>query len=174
MAILQAYSFRPPVLATRLRESRRHNELPLTSKAMTRGPSHGPRNPSRKSHRKLTNMKLRKNELCPIHKSRICCGRGLRRSHKLWTVLRRIEDSQHPRGYRELRSPAEMRKLLQRKILEQNMQCGICDREFTDCDDIVPDHIKPRGLGGGKRDDHSDNIQAAHRQCNLRKGSKRS
>jgi hypothetical protein len=39
--------------------------------------------------------------------------------------------------------------------------------------DIVPDHIEPKGMGAAWRDDHPDNIQAAHPLCNLLKGSKR-
>ena len=109
-------------------------------------------------------MKLRVNELCPIHSSRFCCGRktllGIR---KPWTPVRRIEDPHHPRGYRELRSPAEMKRLLNQKILAQKGKCAICKRLFTDYEDVVPDHIQPRGLGGGKRDDHPHNIQAVHR-----------
>jgi hypothetical protein len=49
-----------------------------------------------------------------------------------------VEDRHHPRGYRELRSPAEMRKLMNRKIVEQNGICPICNEEFTDYNDIVP------------------------------------
>ena len=119
-------------------------------------------------------MKLRRNELCPIHGSRFCCGRAEHRSNrKFWTPVRRIEDPHHPRGYRELRSPAEMKRLLNRKIVSQNGKCGICKRSFSDYSEIVPDHIHPRGLGGGKRDDHPDNIQAVHRSCNFNKGSRR-
>jgi len=118
-------------------------------------------------------MKLRLNEICPIHRSRFCCGREQRpRNRKLWAPVRRIEDPHHPRGYREIRSPAELRKILNRKIVEQDTKCGICRRRFTDYDEIVPDHIQPKGLGGGRRDDHPDNIQAVHRRCNLKKGSK--
>jgi hypothetical protein len=78
-------------------------------------------------------MKLRRNQYCPIHHSLSCCGRdpvpkgrGVRR-----LGVQRIEDSHHPRGYRELRSKAEMRKLLDRKIVEQNRQCAICQVAFT-------------------------------------------
>jgi len=94
-------------------------------------------------------------------------------SPKYRSGVRRVIDRNNPRGYRELRSPAEMKRLLARKVVEQDRKCGICDRPFTDFRDIVPDHIRPKGMGGAGRDDHPDNIQAAHRGCNLKKGSKR-
>jgi hypothetical protein len=84
-------------------------------------------------------MKLRSNEPCPIHRSLFCCGREqMRRPTRLKPGVRRVEDPHHPRGYRELRSPAEMRKLLNRKIVEQNQICPICLKEFTDYNDVVP------------------------------------
>jgi hypothetical protein len=119
-------------------------------------------------------MKLRQNEYCPIHRSVRCCGRE--QTHCVRTVqpgIRRIEDPHHPRGYRELRSPAEMRKLLKRKVSEQKGICAICHEEFTDYNDIVPDHRDPKGMGGAWRDDHPDNIQATHWWCNGEKGSTR-
>src|SRR5262249_41595584 len=65
-------------------------------------------------------MKIRGNQLCPIHRSRTCCGREPIRKEKIVQVgVRRIEDPHHPRGYRELRSTAELRKLLNRKIVER-------------------------------------------------------
>ena|SRR5207245_11005678 len=61
-------------------------------------------------------MRLRPNEFCPIHRSTSCCGRELMpRPRAIRLGVQRIEDPHHPRGYRELRSPAEMRKLLNRK-----------------------------------------------------------
>jgi hypothetical protein len=60
------------------------------------------------------------------------------RTRVLHPGVRRIEDSHHPRGYREPRSPAEMRKLLNRKIIEQNGICPICLEEFTAYNDVVP------------------------------------
>jgi hypothetical protein len=78
-------------------------------------------------------MKLRGNELCPIHRSISCCGRDMVARPKLIRLgVQRIEDPHHPRGYRELRSPAEMRKLMNRKIVEQNGVCPICNEEFTE------------------------------------------
>jgi hypothetical protein len=61
-------------------------------------------------------MKLRRNQPCPIHRSLYCCGRELvptKRSVKQLGV-QHIEDPHHSRGYRELRSNTEMRKLLHR------------------------------------------------------------
>jgi len=53
----------------------------------------------------------------------------------------------------ELRSPAEMRKLLKRKVAEQNRICAICLEEFTDYSDVVPDTKIPKGWEE-RRDDH--------------------
>ena len=119
-------------------------------------------------------MKLRRNEYCPIHRSLFCCGRQqLRKERRLQLGIQRIDDPHHPRGYRELRSPAEMRKLMNRKIVEQDGKCAICHESFTDYNDIVPEHKEPKGMGSAWRDDHPDNVQAAHRWCNLQKGSRR-
>ena len=126
-----------------------------------------------KTH-KGTSMKLHRNQYCPIHHSRFCCGREkASKAGRLTMGVERIDDLNHPRGYRELRSPAELRKVLTQKISAQQGKCGICHLPFTDCNDIVPDHIEPKGMGAARRDDHPDNIQAAHRLCNLLKGSKR-
>jgi len=119
-------------------------------------------------------MKLRSNEFCPIHKSLSCCGRETLPKPRLVRLgVQRVEDPHHPRGYRELRSPAEMRKLLNRKILQQGGIYAICHEEFTDYNDIVPGHKNPKGMGGAWRDDHPDNIQATHWWCNGEKGSTR-
>ena len=106
-------------------------------------------------------MRLRANEVCPIHRSVSCCGRDRITKPRLIRLgVQRVEDEHHPRGYRELRSPAEMRKLLNRKIREQAGICAICHEEFTDYNDVAPDHRNPKGMGGAWWDDHPDNIQA--------------
>jgi hypothetical protein len=62
-------------------------------------------------------MSLRLNEFCPIHRSLSCCGRETLPKPRLVSLgVQRVEDPHHPRGYRELRSPAEMPKLLNRKV----------------------------------------------------------
>jgi hypothetical protein len=120
-------------------------------------------------------MRLRRNQNCPIHRSFSCCGREAAPKARPARQLgvRRVEDPHHPRGYRELRSNAEMRKLLDRKIASQGCKCALCGADFTDYGDVVPDHISPRGMGGAWRDDHPDNIQAVHWWCNGEKGSRR-
>jgi HNH endonuclease len=119
-------------------------------------------------------MKLRRNEFCPIHRSLFCCGREqARKGRRFQLGVQRVDDPHHSRGYRELRSPAEMRNLLNRKIAEQDRKCAICCQTFTDYTEIVPDHIEPRGMGGAWRDDHPENIQAVHWWCNSEKGSSR-
>src|SRR5450759_5476725 len=129
--------------------------------------------PIHSAHRKGI-LRLRSTELRPIHKSLSCCGREFLPKPKLIRLgVQRIEDPHHPRGYRELRSPAEMRKLLNRKIVEQDRKCAICHEEFMDYSDIVPDHRDPKGMGGAWRDDHPDNIRAVHWWCNSEKGSTR-
>lgn len=118
-------------------------------------------------------MRLRRTQICPIHHSRFCCGReGILKKGRTYQMgVRRVDDPHHPRGYRELRSNGEMRKLLDRKITAQNGICGICKERFTDYSDVVPDHISPCGMGGAWRDDHPDNIQAVHWWWNGEKGS---
>jgi len=120
-------------------------------------------------------VRLRRNQLCPIHRSVSCCGREAipRENRQRRMGVRRIEDPHHPRGYRELRSNGEMRKLLDRKIATQRGKCALCNEPFTNYGDIVPDHIHPRGMGGAWRDDHPENIQAVHWWCNGEKGSNR-
>jgi 5-methylcytosine-specific restriction endonuclease McrA len=96
----------------------------------------------------------------------------VRKERRFQLCFQRIEDPHHPRGYREIRSLAEMRRLLNRKIVEQGGKCAICRLPFTDYNEIVPDHIKPKGMGRAWRDGHPENIQAVHRPCNLQKGSR--
>jgi len=120
-------------------------------------------------------MRLRGKQLGPIHRSLFCCGReaGLRKKRWHQIGVRRIDDPQHPRGYRAIRSNAGMRKLMDRKIASQNGIRPLCEERFSSYCDIVPDHINPRGIGGAWRDDHPDNIQAVHSWCNRKKGSSR-
>ena len=120
-------------------------------------------------------MRLHRNQLCPLHRSLSCCGREVipREKRQRQMGVRRVEDPHHPRGYRELRSNGEMRKLLDRKIVAQKGICALCQGRFTHYGDVVPDHIHPKGMGGAWRDDHPDNIQAVHNWCNSEKGSAR-
>jgi len=76
-----------------------------------------------------------------IHRSLFCCGREQAKQRQSRLGVQHVEDPHNPRGYRELRSQAEMCELLSRKVAEQGRKCGICHDLFTDCSEIVPDHI---------------------------------
>ena len=41
-----------------------------------------------------------------------------------------------------------MRKLVNRKIVEQDRRCATCHEDFTDYSGIEPDHREPKGMGG--------------------------
>ena len=49
-------------------------------------------------------------------------------------------------GHRKLRSPTEMRQILKQEIGQQDGKCATCYANFTDCNEIVPDHIEPKGI----------------------------
>jgi 5-methylcytosine-specific restriction endonuclease McrA len=124
--------------------------------------------------------KLRNGELCPIHRRRDCCNREkldmVRKSSKWEQVapgVRRIADpnSDFGDGWRYKYSPAVTRRTLFKRVEMQAGLCAICQKHFSDMDDVVPDHRQPRGMNGSRRDDRL--IQATHSRCNMEKGSKR-
>lgn len=93
-------------------------------------------------------MKLRPNQCCPIHPSRFCCDREqVRKERRVSLGIQRIEDPHHQCGYRELRSPAEMRKLLDRTLSNRMASALICHEHFTDYNDVVQEHIELKGMG---------------------------
>ena len=57
--------------------------------------------------------------------------------------------------------------------IERPRVCGICGLGIQTFEEYVLDHIKPRGMGGGFRDDSDSNLQPAHFICNSLKGSRR-
>lgn len=122
-------------------------------------------------------MRLGYNQRCPIHKTYSCECRPKERAHRKYDSFEpgvtRIPDSTVPRGYRERRSPAAMKRVLLQKIEKQNGFCYWCPKKFQSIDEAVPDHVEPRSMGGARRDDHDSNIVASCSDCNNDKGSKR-
>ena len=119
-------------------------------------------------------MKLKRNDICPIHHSRCCCGRDFKAIGKMLKWVRIAPGvTRNVQTGLVRRSPSAMRKLLSDKVIEQKNLCAWCREEFTDAREIVADHIRPRGMCGARRDDSPANIQAAHAHCNLEKGSRR-
>lgn len=75
----------------------------------------------------------------------------------------------------ELKSSAGKAEYARRRgvaWLKQGGRCAICQRYIL-LAYATSDHINPRGMGGGRRDDRQENIQATCFQCNSEKGSKR-
>ena len=57
-------------------------------------------------------------------------------------------------------------------VAQGGICAGACKKPIP-FDFATADHIKPRGMGGGSRDDRQENIQAMCWWCNSLKGSKR-
>ena len=55
----------------------------------------------------------------------------------------------------------------------QGKTCSICHKALRWADATV-DHVRPRGMGAGSRDDRQENVAASHAVCNCAKGSQRS
>jgi hypothetical protein len=72
-------------------------------------------------------MKLRANELCPIHGSLYRCGRTFSPNQSCFDEGegQRIEDPHQSRAYSGLRSAAEMGRLPNRRIVEQDRICTV-------------------------------------------------
>lgn len=129
----------------------------------------------------MLRTKLRKNERCPIHGGYFCCGRerpSWRNKGQQKEPVVRVEDPHHPRGYRELCNRDALRRRLMFKIKEQNGHCasperGGCGKPFDDFRGVELDHIEPKGMGGARRDDSLENLQALCATCNREKGSRR-
>ena len=114
-------------------------------------------------------MRLRKAERCPIHGRYDCCGRERKPSER---KQYRGPVKHMPDG-REICTPAEMRRRLGILLHKQGGVCALCLRPIEDYREAQVDHIIPRGMGGGRRDDRFSNIQAVHGRCNMQKGSHR-
>ena len=56
---------------------------------------------------------------------------------------------------------------------DQKGICAICNLHLA-WRDTTADHIEPRKMGGGSRDDRQENLKAVHWACNTARGSQRS
>jgi 5-methylcytosine-specific restriction endonuclease McrA len=117
--------------------------------------------------------RLAKSERCPIHSSYVCCGRKEREleRRKPSGPVRRIDDPTEECGYREICSPAELRRRGLILLKEQKNICPLCKKPIEDMRDMEVDHKLPKGMNGGRRQDAMWNLQATHYLCNRAKGS---
>jgi hypothetical protein len=61
-----------------------------------------------------------------------------------WLKCRVVQTGKLQREIIEAGDFSEMRKLLNRKIIEQDKKCAICHQKFTDYNDVVPTIRIPR------------------------------
>ena len=133
--------------------------------------------------------RLRKRELCPLHKSYWCECHGGRNSFLVrkkksvrstpfrpQLAVDRVEDPHHPRGFREICSLKEKRRR-KNELIASGAGCLYCPEPFTNYREIELAHKEPKGMGGSSgasafHDDHMDNLGLAHRSCNHANGSK--
>src|SRR4051812_45609385 len=98
--------------------------------------------------------RLRKGEICPIHRSKFCCRGGVtieskRKSRHYDMVapgVRRYTDG------REVCSDAELKR---RKdyLLKASRFCCACEQRFDDYREVELAHVESKGTGSWKRDD---------------------
>lgn len=56
-----------------------------------------------------------------------------------------------------------------RLVSEHGMVCALCGKPIESESELTVDHIIPRAFGGATT---YDNLQLAHRKCNLEKGNR--
>lgn len=118
--------------------------------------------------------RLKPGERCPLHHNAFCACHRMNGQPitKASGPVRRVEDPHHPRGYREICSPSELRRRKHR-LLAEGRKCWLCKEKFETYGEIDLEHKEPKGMGGARRDDHMDNLDLAHHSCNMEKASKR-
>jgi len=84
-----------------------------------------------------------------------------------------VEDPHHPRGFRELCSPAELKRRKDNMIRAGQTTCFYGGEQFENYNDIVVAHKEPKGMDGARRDDHISNLTLSCSRHNLENGSKR-
>lgn len=88
--------------------------------------------------------------------------------------VRRIEDSHHPRGYREWVGRKERERRFYELLEAPGIKrCYVCHGEFTFANGPTLEHVIPKGSGGSTHDDHRENLALSHWRCNTAKGSRR-
>jgi len=121
----------------------------------------------------MLNLRLKKNERCPLHGRKDCCGRGgintrsQRQSRRYILIapgVRRYDDG------REARSDAALKQLKDKK-LRTDPTCYACGQQFSDYREVELAHIESKGLGSWKRDDSEKNTVLLHMVTNRDCGS---
>src|ERR1041384_7280266 len=115
--------------------------------------------------------KLKPGKLCPLHRSKVCCGRGpiVRPVKELKYRVMRDGTKVYPGG-REVCTKAGTRR---RKdtLISQDPTCGFCQEKFNEYDEIELCHRRSKKIGGSEHDDRWENIFLGHKTANRKQGS---
>lgn len=118
--------------------------------------------------------RLRQNEICPMHRSKWCCGRGgnklaSKRNSRHYEMIapgvKRYEDG------REVCSDSALKKRKD-QLLKTKPVCEACGQIFSDYRDVDLAHVESKGSGSWKRQDAFSNLRLLHRDTNLACGSR--
>jgi len=115
--------------------------------------------------------KLGRNQLCPLHKRRDCCGRAEFVRYPKPKNLSRNGVTTDPDG-REKCTPAVLRARKNMLLNRPHPTCAACGEEFTDYRDVELAHKESKGNGGFKHDDRWPNLCLMHLAENREQGSR--
>ena len=87
-------------------------------------------------------------------------------------AVRRTRDGREVLNTKTAAGKREYKARLVHAWTEQKGRCYLCGKPIT-LEAATPEHVNPKGHGGGSHDDRQSNIKAACWPCNRDKGSKR-
>lgn len=116
--------------------------------------------------------RLGRNDICPIHRRRDCCGRAefsryTRPRHELKFSVRHDGTRVYP-DLREVSPPAVMRRKKD-AMLRTDPTCCACGQKFAEYSDVELAHVYGKGAGAFKRDDRY--VKLMHTRANRIQGS---
>ena len=118
--------------------------------------------------------RLKRNETCPLHRRRDCCGRGgvnitsKRQSRQYEMVAPGVR--RYPDG-REVCSPAAL-KARKDFLLRIQPMCCFCEQTFSDYREVDLCHVESKGMSGWRKNDSIHNVRLGHRLSNMECGSR--
>lgn len=122
----------------------------------------------------MLSVRLRKNERCPLHGRRDCCGRGginiqsRRESRKYIIVEPGVK--RYPDGRERCNEAALKRR--KHELLRTHPVCYACGEQFSDYREVELAHIESKGMNSWKRNDAKENLVLLCAETNADCGSR--